>query len=35
MDFLVMAAADCKRLLDNNQRVLTNDDIRKIYQEVI
>jgi alcohol dehydrogenase class IV len=35
MDFLVGAAVDCKRLLDNNRRVLTNDDIRKIYQEVI
>jgi len=35
MDFLVEAAADCKRLLDNNRRSLTNDDIRSIYQEVI
>ncbi|AOT69586.1 iron-containing alcohol dehydrogenase [Geosporobacter ferrireducens] len=35
LDFLVDAAADCKRLLDNNRRVLTKNDIRAIYQEVI
>ncbi|MGE5632988.1 MAG: iron-containing alcohol dehydrogenase [Caulobacteraceae bacterium] len=35
MDFLVEAAADCKRLLDNNRRSLTKEDIRLIYREVI
>ncbi len=35
MDFLVEAAADCKRLLDNNRRCLSNEDIRSIYEKVI
>jgi alcohol dehydrogenase class IV len=35
MDFLVEAAADCKRLLNNNRCTLTNEDIRAIYLEVI
>jgi alcohol dehydrogenase class IV len=35
MDFLVEAAADCKRLLNNNRCILTNEDIRAIYLEVI
>lgn len=35
MDFLVEAAADCKRLLDNNLRALTREEIRSIYREVI
>ncbi len=35
IDALVEAAADCKRLLNNNCRNLTNEDIQKIYQEII
>ncbi len=35
MDFLVEGAADCTRLLNNNRRVLTKDDIRAIYLEVM
>lgn len=35
MDFLVEGAADCTRLLNNNRRDLTKDDIRSIYLEVM
>lgn len=35
LDFLVDSAADVKRLLDNNMKVLTKEDIRKIYLEIL
>jgi alcohol dehydrogenase class IV len=35
LDFLVAAAAKVTRLLDNNPKLMTKDDIRAIYQKLL